>query len=253
MAEVRHIDGIKGNFVIADRTYYGGNATAQTEEPYIAQHLHTNVKAFVELEQYFFETLWAKAIPAKQRIKEIEQGAKREFINTLRDPYEIQKILDNLVKSANEEILIMLPTITITGNRRLYHYEQEYLLPLLRNAIEHGIRLRLLVDESASEWLQKEMILSTGNNSLAEVQILDWQQEQQQNKVMTAIVDKELCLSIEVKDNSDDNYHDPIIEVIGLATYSNSESTVLSYMSIFETLWIQAELKNKQKNITNVT
>ena len=29
-------------------------------------------------------------------------------------------------------------------------------------------------------------------------------------------------------------------EAIGLATYSNSESTVLSYASIFETLWIQS-------------
>ena len=31
-------------------------------------------------------------------------------------------------------------------------------------------------------------------------------------------------------------------EAIGLATYSNSESTVSSYVSIFENLWIQSEL-----------
>ena len=37
------------------------------------------------------------------------------------------------------------------------------------------------------------------------------------------------------------------IEVLGLATYSNSESTILSYASIFETLWIQAELGSKTK------
>ena len=28
-----------------------------------------------------------------------------------------------------------------------------------------------------------------------------------------------------------------------MATYSNNESTVLTYISIFETLWAQAELK----------
>ena len=33
------------------------------------------------------------------------------------------------------------------------------------------------------------------------------------------------------------------IEAIGMATYSNNESTVLTYISIFETLWAQAELK----------
>jgi hypothetical protein len=44
--------------------------------------------------------LWKKAIPAKQRIKEIEQGLKREFIDTIQDPYETQKILDKLLESA---------------------------------------------------------------------------------------------------------------------------------------------------------
>jgi hypothetical protein len=41
--------------------------------------------------------LWKKAIPAKQRIKEVEQGLKREFMETIRDPYGTQKILDNLI------------------------------------------------------------------------------------------------------------------------------------------------------------
>jgi hypothetical protein len=52
-------------------------------------------------------------------------------------------------------------------------------------------------------------------------------------------------MTAEVKDNEDDI--DSTVEVLGLATYSNSESTVLSYASIFETLWIQAELKHKKK------
>ena len=54
--------------------------------------------------------LWKKAIPVKHRIKEIEQGLKREFMETIQDPYETQKIIDNLVKSANEEILITFPS-----------------------------------------------------------------------------------------------------------------------------------------------
>ena len=62
---------------------------------------------------------------------------------------------------------------------------------------------------------------------------------------MTVVVDEELCLTAEVKDTEDD--FDSTVEVLGLATYSNSESTVLSYASIFETLWIQAELKDKTK------
>jgi hypothetical protein len=52
----------------------------------------------IEQQQYFFETLWNKAIPAKQRFKEIEEGAKREFVETIRDPYEVQKLALNLSK-----------------------------------------------------------------------------------------------------------------------------------------------------------
>jgi hypothetical protein len=62
---------------------------------------------------------------------------------------------------------------------------------------------------------------------------------------MTVVVDEELCLTAEVKDTEDDI--DSTVEVLGLATYSNSESIVLSYASIFETLWIQAELKKIDK------
>jgi two-component system, OmpR family, sensor histidine kinase VicK len=47
-------------------------------------------------------------------------------------------------------------------------------------------------------------------------------------------------LTAEVKDDEKDNEYDSVIEALGLATYSNSESTVLSYASIFETLWIQS-------------
>ena len=63
---------------------------------------------------------------------------------------------------------------------------------------------------------------------------------------MTIIRDKHLCLTVEVKDNDGD--YGCSVEVLGLATYSNSESTVSSYASIFEILWL-AELNNKKKNM----
>lgn len=57
-----------------------------------------------------------------------------------------------------------------------------------------------------------------------------------QTKVNTIVVDNELSLVVELKDDSLQNS----IEATGFATYSNSESTVLSYASIFEALWIQS-------------
>jgi two-component system, OmpR family, sensor histidine kinase VicK len=246
VTELRHLDEVKGNFGVADKRVYHASATTIKSAP-PPQLIISTVKAVVDQQQYFFDMLWKKAIPAKQRIKEIEQGVKREFMDTIQDPYEIQKILDSLLKSATEEILIILPT-TSTTNKRLYQYEQENLLQLLRNAAEHRVKIRILADLSTKEIIERELLFTKSNSDLVELQFLD---KEQQNKVITIIADKELCLTTEVKDNEDDI--DSTVEVLGLATYSNSESTVLSYASIFETLWIQAELKNKQKKVESIS
>ena len=55
-------------------------------------------------------------------------------------------------------------------------------------------------------------------------------------KVTTIMADREVSLVVESKDDTKENNN----EAIGLATYSNSESTVLSYASIFEALWISS-------------
>ena len=136
IGEVRHLDEVKGNFGIADERLYHAGATADESVP-PPELIVSTVKAIVDQQQYFFDMLWKKTLPAKQRIKEIEHGLKREFMETIQDPYEVQTIFNNILKSANEEILITLPTKTNTFlNKKLYRYEQEYLLPLLRDAAE---------------------------------------------------------------------------------------------------------------------
>ena len=107
---------------------------------------------------------------------------------------------------------------------------------------KHGVKIRILVNPSTKEIIEREILFTKSNTDLVELQFLD---KEQQNKVITVIADKELCMTAEVKDNEDDI--DSTVEVLGLATYSNSESTVLSYASIFETLWIQAELNHKRR------
>ena len=48
---------------------------------------------------------------------------------------------------------------------------------------------------------------------------------------------------IEKIDDSKENF----IDAIGISTYSNSKPTVLSYISIFDNLWKQAELYQQLK------
>jgi two-component system, OmpR family, sensor histidine kinase VicK len=104
--ELRHLDGLKGYLAITDGRYLSSHAYGQ-EGKVLPHMVVTTVRIFVEQQQYFFETLWNKAIPAKQRIKEIEKGAKREFVETIRDLSEIQKLSFDLIKSAEEEIFML--------------------------------------------------------------------------------------------------------------------------------------------------
>jgi len=53
------------------------------------------------------------------------------------------------------------------------------------------------------------------------------------------VVDQSLCLAVELKDDTLEASEE---DAIGLATYSNSDSTVFAYISIFENLWMRAEL-----------
>ena len=89
-ADFRHMDEIKGNYSIVDEVDYQATA-AVTEGEGPTESVLSTAKAFVDQQQFVFDMLWRKAIPAKQRISEIEEGVKREYIETIQDHSEIKK------------------------------------------------------------------------------------------------------------------------------------------------------------------
>jgi signal transduction histidine kinase len=61
--------------------------------------------------------------------------------------------------------------------------------------------------------------------------------------VTIVVVDKKESLVFEKTDDTKENF----IEAVGMATYSNSKPTVVSYISIFESLWTQIDLYEQLK------
>lgn len=228
IVELRHLDGIKGNFGIFDGKEY--RATAKIKKGHHPEVLiRSTAWDFVEQQQYFFETLWRKAIPAKQRIREIEEGAKREVIDTIQDPYETLRISHELVKSAQEEIMIVFST-----SNAFIRQEKSGALQLLKEAASRGAKVRILVplDNAKTEYRVQKL---REENSAIDIRDI---KKPLQTKLTTMIVDQTSSLTVELKD---DTKEDPS-EAMGLATFSNSESTVLAYVSIFENMWMQTEL-----------
>ena len=230
--EIRHLDGIKGNFSISDEREYVASATVQKEQG-IDQLIFSNARQIVEQHQYLFETLWDKAIPAEDKIKEIEQGIKPEIIKTIKNPMEIQNLYQYLIKSSTTEVLLMIPT-----TNAMHRQTKIGLLKLLNEVAidyENNVHVRILAPIKNS--LFSSLSSSSSNINLRNIETSS------STKSTILIVDRKESLVIEVKDDTKDTF----INSIGFATYSNSRSTVLSYVSIFESFWLQTEMYKKVK------
>ena len=216
-AEVRHLDEIKGNFGVLDGRYYraGAKSTTSSAPPLL---ISSTIRAFVEQQQYFFDMLWRKAIPAKQRMKEIEEGLKRAFIETIQDSDETFSLVSKVLSFANEEILIIFSNINTISQ-----FEKHGIIDLLKSKAKHEIKVRVLIDTDHPE--AKEFFKGYQHIELR------YLLTSIQAKLTTIVTDRELSLVIEEREDED---------TVGLTTYSNSGPTVLSYASRFETLWFQS-------------
>jgi two-component system, OmpR family, sensor histidine kinase VicK len=229
VCELRHLDKVKGNFGIIDGKEYGAASTAEEGQAPV-QLVRSNVRAFVEQQQYFFETLWNKAVPAEHKLEQIQKGIEEdEYIETIKDPNKIQKLAFDLVKDSTREIMIIFST----SNALLRQVREGSFKLLEQVATKRGVRIRILTPSS------KRIVDITKkyNENIHRIQIR-YLKEDLQTKISLLLVDKRFSLAVELKDDSKETS----VDAIGFSTYSNSKSTVLSYASIFETLWRQSEL-----------
>ncbi|MDP8907008.1 MAG: hypothetical protein M3M88_05760, partial [Thermoproteota archaeon] len=242
--ELRHLDGIKGNFGVTEFSYVA-SAKQNAAEP-VPQLILSTVKSFIEQQQYFFDMLWDKAIPAMHRIREIEEGIEPEVIETLTDHKQIQKIAFSLITSAKKEILMVFPTVNT------FHRQENggHISLLLKGQSEHlhepGLSIKIMTPAD------HEIRYTVQQLKEKYKQNIDIQFIPQTMDTITSllVIDKKYSLSVEVRDDSE------VLNgelAIGLGTYSNSKATVLSYASIFESLWKQSETYEQlQESLTQL-
>lgn len=184
---------------------------------------------FVKRQQYFFDTLWSKAIPADQKIKELEERIVPDFIEIISNPEEIQDMEMNLVKSANSELLIIFPTSN-TFHRQEYTGIIEHLLFNDNNQQQQPareVKIRIMTPANYRIKYTTQKLKEKYKQNID----IPYIQQSLENTASILIIDRKLSLVVEVREDSraTANYTS-----VGLATYSNSKSTVLSYASIFE-------------------
>jgi hypothetical protein len=232
-ANIRHLDGLKGSFLICDGTVFLGYLFSTT--PKREKMMHINIESFVEAQQYIFDGLWGTAVPLKDKIMESEEPYKRQFTERIAEAIETQRLIMKIINSASDELLLLFST-----TNSFMRAKRDGLLELLRDASKRGVKVRVLLhidDNELKEKLQLELKKSFSDLSI------QYMSRPLERTITTLVRDRQACLLIKVNDDSKASSIDATVD----STYSNSNATINSCVSIFESLWIQTELESQKK------
>jgi two-component system, OmpR family, sensor histidine kinase VicK len=213
--ELRHLDGIKGNFYISNTGYLAPSTFHEAGKP-AAQIIYSNVKEIIEHQKYVFETLWSKTIPAEKRIQEIEEGIARYETIIIDNPEEIIKEISALTVSSNE-----LDTCLTSGGM---HYSHKYFFEIKKKLLdkqkkgEHrGLRYVTNIDK---ENLELVMLYLDHGIRIKHVQNLP--------PMSFGISDKKVAVTIEKMESG---------KVVQSLLLSNEFQYLKHFSSVFQRLW----------------
>ena len=196
-----------------------------------------NLKNFMGTTQFISDPFWDKTIPTEEEINEINHELKKPDIRVINNPQEALKTADQLIKTAKNEILLLFSSANALFRRVIRADGLTTLRELLQAQKEIKIRILTPFDEKISDLV----------NDLKKFSNIDikFLAEPLHLKVTIVVVDRSYSMAVELVNDEVDNS----IDAMGLSTYSNSKSTVLYYVSIFESLWKQADIYKKAEEL----
>ena len=218
--ELRHLDGIKGNFMVSEIEYLA--PIILFEKGKIApQAVYSNLKEVVEQQQYIFDSFWIKAMDAEERTKEIEEGRVIHYeTKVLKNQEEIGNKIKELLENSNELLVCVRYGGLQLGYSRFLDMGKE-LMDRHRKGEHKGIRLiTTAIDRDSAELVK--MLLDFG------IQIREIKNMPPMN---FSVADKELHATID--DMEDGNMVQSVL-------VSNEPLYVNHFRSFFEKLWKNA-------------
>ncbi len=138
--EIKHADGIRGNFGIWDnRAYTVFIFHKESEQP--DQTLWSNSKELVDKQQTLFNKMWDIAIPLSVRNRELKYQQVPQYRNTLTNSSDIKAEISSIVQQCREELLIIssvkLLNLLLLASDFLTHVSV---------LLKRGVKIRILCD-----------------------------------------------------------------------------------------------------------
>jgi len=233
--EIRHVNNLPPmSFALSDKQFQG---TIEKMEPgkMFENVLYSTEPLYIKHFQSIFEELWRNGIEALQRIDQIEKGISSETTKVIENPSRSKELLLRLLQNAQEEIMIVFPSFKTV--RRQFGFGVS---DLLKQKNQENLRIRIL--SPMSEPVKELLLLVYAKENDQNIENLFVREIVKQQDINSTIlmVDRKFLLTMELKDDSKETFE----ESSGLSTYSTSKPTLLSYTSIFESLWTQTEMSD---------
>jgi two-component system sensor histidine kinase VicK len=233
--QVRHIKNMPPmNFGVSDKEV--ALTIERMEDGSMSRSfLISNEPLYVNHFNSLFEELWKSGIDAAERIKDIKQGVDLADIEVVPSSSKAQDRYLNILKSASEEILLIFPT---TGS--FIRQEKIGVIQLAKQgAKERNVKVRILMPSNS---LTEQMVIQLMRYYPNHIDVR-YIEQMSETKATILVVDRKSTLVMELRDDSKTTF----VEAIGLSTHSNSKAGVLSYVAIFENLWVQSDLYEQLK------
>ncbi len=153
------------------------------------------------------------------------------------DSEEAIRTAINLVQSAEDEVLLLFSSAN-GFYRRIVLADGFLTLQRLQDNTKGNIKTRILTPFD-------KKIVDAVNRLKAKGLYINYLPEPLYLTVTILIVDRKFSLTAELAND----YTEIPARSLGLSTFSNSKSTVLYYISMFENLWKQSDLYEKAENL----
>jgi hypothetical protein len=101
--ELRHLDGIKGNFYISESGYLAPATFHEKGKP-ASQIIYSNVNEIIDHQRYVFDSFWDRAISADQKIREIEEGKNLQESKILYGVENAARVQSQMISNAKSKI-----------------------------------------------------------------------------------------------------------------------------------------------------
>ncbi len=235
--ELRHLDGIKGNFMVSDTEYLA--PLILFEHGKIApQAVYSNTKEVVEQQRYLFDNFWRQGVSGEKKIKQIEEEVEPEFLEVITNKDDANKILLELSKSVKKEALFILPT-----DNAMIRVDKLGVIDCLIKASQTGATVKIIcpLSEKNLQFVRKI------SDEAPSIQILNGSTSPAAGLF---IVDGMKFSRTELGEFNDNDAITPL--QARFTVYSNSKPTVELFRSIFGLLWNERTLNEQLRSTDNM-